>query len=237
MRGVFLLGRVSTDAEQQRLEAEHDQHGDLVQGDFLDSYHNLSHKGVMGYGWVEHHCPRVKVLVKLDDDMFFDTVKLLHHYWPVLQDKRRTVMCNLSKSHTKSAIIYRAGKWTVDRRLFRNETRYPYHYCTGNMVIITGDLVPSLFDAARLAPPFWVDDVYLYGILPVIATNVSFYFAGYSNRVMYLNPDKAQQCLNVKKHDCPMLAVIAEGEQLRALWNATSILHTLNKGLRLIAQV
>ena len=64
---------VTTDAAlQRRLEEESRRHGDLVQGDFLDTYHNLSYKATMGNLWVAEFCSQAQFVVKTDDDMYVD---------------------------------------------------------------------------------------------------------------------------------------------------------------------
>ena len=57
---------------QRRLEEENSKHGDLVQGDFLDTYHNLSYKATMGNLWVAEFCSQAQFVVKTDDDMYVD---------------------------------------------------------------------------------------------------------------------------------------------------------------------
>ena len=227
IRSVFLLGEVSNASQQTALQQEHVQFGDLLQGHFLDSYHNLSHKGVMGFRWVSLHCARVRLVVKLDDDVFFDTFKLLYRYWGHIRDKKRSIFCSLWKAHTMQ--ILRDGKWTVEEKIFRNRTTFPYNYCSGLTVMMTGDMMPALFSAAKVAPVFWIDDVYLYGILPAIASDVTFYDVGYRNDVMDLNWKRGLDCLKEKGHDCPLLAVSALREQLDAMWNETRALYKKNE--------
>ena len=41
-------------------------------GDFLDTYHNLSYKSIMGKLWVSEFCEQADFVVKTDDDMFID---------------------------------------------------------------------------------------------------------------------------------------------------------------------
>ena len=227
VRSVFLLGEVSNASQQTALQQEHVQFGDLLQGHFLDSYHNLSHKGVMGFRWVSLHCARVRLVVKLDDDVFFDTFKLLYRYWGHIRDKKRSIFCSLWKAHTMP--ILRDGKWAVEEKIFRNRTTFPYNYCSGLTVMMTGDMMPALFSAAKVAPVFWIDDVYLYGILPAIASDVTFYDVGYRNDVMDLNWKRGLDCLKEKGHDCPLLAVSALREQLDAMWNETRALYKKNE--------
>ena len=51
---------------------ENIQHGDIVQGNFFDSYRNLSYKATMGNLWVSEFCEQAEFVVKTDDDMFID---------------------------------------------------------------------------------------------------------------------------------------------------------------------
>ena len=67
-----LSGSIPDKPVQRSLENESRRHGDLVQGDFLDSYHNLSYKGIMGNLWVAEFCAQVDFVPKTDDDMFVD---------------------------------------------------------------------------------------------------------------------------------------------------------------------
>ena len=69
---VFLLGCPEDDKTQEMLEEENKKHGDIVQGDFLDTYHNLSYKAIMGHLWVSEFCDHAEFVVKTDDDMFID---------------------------------------------------------------------------------------------------------------------------------------------------------------------
>ena len=49
---LFLLGKTTSSELQQRLEEENEQHGDLLQGSVLDSYHTLAYKTLMGFIWI-----------------------------------------------------------------------------------------------------------------------------------------------------------------------------------------
>ena len=79
---AFLLGRPEDDKKQERLQEENSKHRDIVQGDFLDTYHNLSYKAIMGNLWVSEFCDQAEFVVKTDDDMFID----LYEVWPKCPD-------------------------------------------------------------------------------------------------------------------------------------------------------
>ena len=69
---MFCTGSTLDENIQRSLEEESQEYGDLVQGDFLDNYYNLSYKAIMGNLWVAQFCSQAEFLVKTDDDMFVD---------------------------------------------------------------------------------------------------------------------------------------------------------------------
>ena len=44
---------------QESVTRENEIHHDLVQGDFLDTYRNLSYKNIMGQLWASEYCEQV----------------------------------------------------------------------------------------------------------------------------------------------------------------------------------
>ena len=69
---MFCTGSTLDENIQRSLEEESQEYRDLVQGDFLDNYYNLSYKAIMGNLWVAEFCSQAEFLVKTDDDMFVD---------------------------------------------------------------------------------------------------------------------------------------------------------------------
>jgi len=72
------------------VEAEFAQHRDLVQGNFIDSYRNLTLKAVMGLRWMSTYCSEAPFAIKTDDDTFlniFEMVRLMNE--------------NVNKSHVR----------------------------------------------------------------------------------------------------------------------------------------
>ena len=170
MRIVFLLGLPSNDSLQRKIKEENYFHGDLVQGNFIDSYRNLTHKGVMGLRWVTEHCKQAKFIVKIDDAVFVNTLLVIENVLAKHLNASRMIIGSVQKS----ARIQRTGKWKVEENDFFNMTRYPFPYCLGYFVILTGDIIGQLYEAAKVTPFFWIDDVYLFGILPEKVGNITF---------------------------------------------------------------
>ena len=77
---AFLLGRPEDSQKQEKLQEENKKHRDIVQGDFLDTYHNLSYKAIMGNLWVSEFCDQAEFVVKTDDDMFIDLYEVRHKW-------------------------------------------------------------------------------------------------------------------------------------------------------------
>ena len=75
-----MLGRPEDGQKQEKLREENKKHGDIVQGDFLDTYHHLSYKAIMGNLWVSQFCDQAEFVVKTDDDMFIDLYEVRHKW-------------------------------------------------------------------------------------------------------------------------------------------------------------
>ena len=77
---VFLLGQLpALDSKLERqVEQEFLAHRDLVSGNFVDSYRNLTYKHLMGFNWALQFCSQARFIVKSDDDAFVDLKRLIH---------------------------------------------------------------------------------------------------------------------------------------------------------------
>ncbi len=77
---VFTLGGIDHPNKPQtnigELEAERAQFGDIIMGDFVDTYRNLSRKTIMAYDWLTSFCREADLVVKTDDDVVVDIFKL-----------------------------------------------------------------------------------------------------------------------------------------------------------------
>ncbi|XP_055959001.1 uncharacterized protein LOC126809715 [Patella vulgata] len=211
VRVVFLLGRVKQQETQNLILKEHRTYGDTVQGAFMDDYKNLTYKGVMGLHWVSNFCRNVKYVIKMDDDVAFDMWRFLGHFSS--RDLTRTLYCGGGvKGHVR-----RTGKWSVPEYKFRGYKRYPFRYCYGFVVIISSDMISKLYQASFTVPFFWIDDVYLYGMLPLEVGNVNIIRA--SGHLNLLPRMDGLQCLQDKGAECPLLAVTVSETTFNITWN------------------
>ena len=165
IRVVFLLGQVSNISLQMKIEHENSVFKDIVQGHFIDSYHNLTNKGVMGLKWITEYCQNAEFIVKIDDDVFVNFFKVFSEMSQI-RNKKKYIACNRLDAGTNYIQRETYGKWYVHKDEFKRMRYYPYTSCSGLVVFISRDLVPLLYTAAFMSPFFWVDDMYLFGILP-----------------------------------------------------------------------
>ena len=158
---VFVVGKTDP-FTQDKIQQELEVHGDILQGDFIDTYRNLTEKGITMYKWILERCKNAKLILKTDDDVVINIFNLFRFLVPSLYGKSKSVICNYkinSEIQRK-----RKEKWFIERNLFRNQSVYP-PYCSGFFVLFTNDLTPILFKTVKSTPYFWIEDVYLYGLL------------------------------------------------------------------------
>ncbi len=77
---VFMLGNSDAHGveliDSHKLQAEIDRFGDIIVGDFVDSYRNLTLKTIMAYEWVTSYCREAQIVVKTDDDVLVNIFEL-----------------------------------------------------------------------------------------------------------------------------------------------------------------
>lgn len=77
-RLVFLIGlqQPASESIEQLLSDEQRLNDDLVRGNFIDRYRNLTLKHVMGYKYALHYCSTTDFVMKADDDAFINIFEI-----------------------------------------------------------------------------------------------------------------------------------------------------------------
>lgn len=207
VRIVFLLGVPEKENTQTLIEHESLVNSDIVQGNFIDSYHNLTLKGVLWLRWVSENCPQAKLIVKVDDDVFLNVFTLLELTETTLANKKKHLFCPVRPIGT-SPIQRKEGKWKIDDNEFKNLTHYPVTYCNGFFVILTSDIITDMYASVKETPFFWVDDVYVFGLLPSKVNGTKHEHLDNLN----LNEKDAITCFESKEKQCPLLVATARNE-------------------------
>lgn len=223
VRVLFLLGRVKDPKLQVQIETEFKTFGDLLQGDFIDAYRNLTHKGVMAYKWMSERCRNAQFILKVDDDITVNMYKLFTEVLPKYKGKTKQILCNHIHPGTMPIIRNKKSKWYVSENHFREQKFYP-RYCSGFLVLFTKDIIPAMYRSASLTPFFWVDDVYLYGLVPSHVPGIQ--YNGIQKGSHQLNGRMAIKCYKNVTKTCDFLVTGAgESAVMEEIWYNMGLLY------------
>ena len=170
---VFIVGKPKKPAVQRRLDKEFKTFGDLVQGDFMDSYQNMALKAALGFQFLSTRCSHVPYAIKADDDVVVDIFRVLDM---VRKHKHRTfIMC----FHRKDRKILRSNKpqskaprWAVPDYMFPGQKTFPPH-CAGLGYVLSTKVLVQMYELAKSTPYTHMDDVYT-GLLMNKLSNLQF---------------------------------------------------------------
>ena len=213
VRIAFLLGLTDDETVGQHLRSEHKNFSDTILGDFKDDYHNLTLKGVMGYRWISEFCGNAQFVLKIDDDVMINMYKLLYTFRSHMYNKKKSIFCMTKPKN--SAGIFRKGKWKVNPSIFYEKKTFPYDYCSGFAVLFTSDMMAPMYQAAKEVPSFWIDDLYLFGMLPSAVGGVTYY--NY-RKFTSLKSKEAFNCTQTRGPACPIFASLVDSDQFMKHW-------------------
>jgi beta-1,3-galactosyltransferase 1 len=155
MNVAFILGLSSDSAQNEKILEENQLHGDVIQGDFRDSYRNLSFKSLISWRWVKYNCMNVKYFLKIDDDVYPHTRKLLGHIKNVFSKKPPPPFSfSCSIWFASGAIRDKHSKYYVSEQEWPDPI-FPY-YCSGVAYLFTNDLPAALYNFSFTTKDFWI---------------------------------------------------------------------------------
>ncbi|XP_029973575.1 beta-1,3-galactosyltransferase 2-like [Salarias fasciatus] len=155
----FLLGlsagRDGTEPVEGAVLEESREHHDILQSDFLDSYHNLTIKTMVMFEWLSTHCPNTSYAMKVDSDIFLNVHKLVDM---LLTAPRRRYVTGLV---ARGALVLRfhQSKWFVPASVFPDPVYPPYVLGLG--YVFSLDLTRAILEAAPHVRAIYIEDVYV----------------------------------------------------------------------------
>ncbi|KAH9523187.1 Beta-1,3-galactosyltransferase 1 [Bulinus truncatus] len=211
---IFIIGNSDDKVRQLQIETEYAAYGDIVQGDFMDSFLNLTYKAVTMLAWVNSHCAQAKYIMKADDDVFVDTYRVIRELVPQLTSKTLAAACD----YKVNMAIPRnpKSKWYVPKQYVPERTHWP-PFCSGYFTIFTGTMVPKLYEASFLSEDFVPgDDVYLFGLLP--EQNVTFDVIDIKGQISPGEKPKAEEDINSIRKFQHLAFGVSSSNDHRRLW-------------------
>ncbi|KAK3106928.1 hypothetical protein FSP39_003257 [Pinctada imbricata] len=157
IRYAFLLGYTSNKTNQAEVEKENEQFHDIIQEDFIDSYHNLTYKTMMAFKWAVTKCAHARFVMKTDDDMYINTKALLS----VVSKSAAALQKNVGGACHKRAQPIRSpsSKWYASPESYPRKW-YP-GFCSGTGYVTSITLARRVFDISKDVPFFHLEDVFV----------------------------------------------------------------------------
>lgn len=172
---LFVVGQPaqSDPVLQEHLERESKEYGDIIQMDFVDSYHNLTIKTMMIMNWISTYCQGAWYTLKIDSDVFLNVHYLVDYLHGRDESSRKDY---ITGSVISDAVPHRdsSNKWYMPEDLYP-DTWYP-PYVSGAAYVFSTDLARKISWASRFVLPIPLEDVYVgmclhvLGVKPVYAT-------------------------------------------------------------------
>ncbi|XP_067085941.1 lactosylceramide 1,3-N-acetyl-beta-D-glucosaminyltransferase A-like [Osmerus mordax] len=165
VRVLFVLG-VSPDPEprerrvQRDLELEDQSYGDLIQQDFLDTFHNLTTKLLLQFRWGHAYCRHARFLMTADDDIFVHMPNLVRYLRGLVRSGAAKDLW-VGHVHVGAPPIRRKdSKYHVPHELYPWPS-YP-DYTAGAGYVVSGDAAAKIYQATlRLNSSMYIDDVFM----------------------------------------------------------------------------
>ncbi|XP_067673860.1 beta-1,3-galactosyltransferase 5-like [Haliotis asinina] len=161
---IFLSG-LAEEVTNVQLSSERERFSDIVQADFIDSYHNLTRKTTAMLQWSKQFCPQARYVMKIDDDVFLESANLIR-LLQLMEGEARTII-GYTTGYPEAPIRDSSSKWHVSYEEYPFE-RFP-RFVHGPSYVISRDLVTDLNEISRHATRIYLEDVYVTGLCAHIA--------------------------------------------------------------------
>lgn len=162
---LFALGAIPakrngfSQSFHKQLIIEDRLHGDLIQKDFLDSFHNLTLKLLLQFHWMHSRCAHARFFMTADDDIFVHMPNLVNY----LQDVSSKGVTNfwIGRVHRGAPPIRsKDSKYYVPFDMYQWMS-YP-DYTAGASYVVSGDVADKIYNASlTLNASLHIDDVFM----------------------------------------------------------------------------
>ncbi|XP_026871212.2 beta-1,3-galactosyltransferase 1 [Electrophorus electricus] len=157
---LFLLGLprgADNEKLQEQLWLESQQHHDLIQSNFMDTYNNLTIKTMVIMDWLATHCPQATFAMKVDSDMFLNLDNLMSML--LAPDIPRENYMTGMVMWNRPVVRNRNSKWYVPIESYAEEY-YPT-YLLGMGYVFSNDLPERIVAVSKDLKPFNIEDAYI----------------------------------------------------------------------------
>ena len=168
---VFFLGSAKTGEDpniQTEIYDESAKFQDIVQGDFVDDYFNLTLKSLNMLSWLTQFCSHSQYILKADDDVYINVPLLkdsLIKYSTSRFNKPFIVGCAVQNSRPRRKKLgNNFDKWYLPKSEYQEDTFPRYVNGACGYAMTTGAAI-SLHSVSHSVPVFKFEDIYITGML------------------------------------------------------------------------
>ncbi|KAL6733629.1 hypothetical protein Aduo_004262 [Ancylostoma duodenale] len=152
------IGRLQDEHENSRLNEEINFFDDILQGDYVESYRNVTLKSLSALRFIAVAYPRVELIMKIDDDVAWNVPKVSNYISRALP---RSISCY--KFEARSPVRKTRSKWYVSHDEYPHG-KFPQH-CSGIAYMLDREALLPMLNAVPKLDHFWIDDVFITGFL------------------------------------------------------------------------
>ena len=172
---VFLLGQWTDNRTRHFIIQEKKKHGDIVVGNFEDSYKNLTRKILLGLKWMSVYCAEADYILKVDEDIYVNIPKLVE----ILTEKPANMTGSIYGHLYGGGRVVRTGRWAVSTDEFPMSNYPPY--MSGNSYVISGSTAPKLLYTSQYLPYLSIEDAFITGVLSRVNEISQFHVEGFTS--------------------------------------------------------
>ncbi|XP_068175227.1 lactosylceramide 1,3-N-acetyl-beta-D-glucosaminyltransferase A [Antennarius striatus] len=146
---------------QKALLQEDHTYKDLIQQNFLDTFHNLTVKFILQFHWSHTYCPQASFLMSADDDIFVHMPNLVKYLRQLLSSQSRAKDLWVGHVHRGAPPVRRKeNKYHVPVELYPWPS-YP-DYTAGAGYVVSRDVAEKIYQATLvLSSSIYIDDVFM----------------------------------------------------------------------------
>lgn len=205
---------------QTALRQEDKLYKDLIQRNFVDTFHNLTNKLILQFHWSHMYCPKAHFLMSADDDIFVHMPNLVKYLKHLLT----------SPSGTKDLWVGHVHRGAPPNRQKGSKYYVPYEmypwpsypdYTAGAGYVVSRDVVAKIYQATLvLNSSMYIDDVFM----GICAKAMGVYPQGHA---YFSGEAKASYHNCIYDH---MITSHGHATDVRSLWQAATM-HSNASGL------
>ncbi|KAG8318357.1 hypothetical protein J6590_006673 [Homalodisca vitripennis] len=157
---VFSVGKTDSSYISRKIIEEEHTYGDIIQGNFIDVYDNLSLKTLSFLEWVNNYCSKVKFVLKTYDDTFIN-VPLILQLGTQHLDSPRSIFGKQAKNIMPVRDMF--SKYYLSQEDFSSDTLPDF--MSGGAYMMSADITSELYNHALDTAFFKLEDVFFTGIV------------------------------------------------------------------------